>query len=157
MLKKRYKIRNWREYNQSLKNRYRLAMLISEPRRAGVRIGMPNRPAREERPAMDVRVPNVLVVGLDDYQQGLLARLPSRHAIRPCPLLAMERLRGVSRFDPEALLNEAHGELDGFTAGTYVVEAVAVSEDGPIFRGLANTAVDRGQSIEVDVVLSDED
>ncbi len=51
MLKKRYKIRNWREYNQSLKNRYRLAMLISEPRRAGVRSGMPNRPAREERPA----------------------------------------------------------------------------------------------------------
>ena len=90
---------------------------------------------------MDVRVPNVLVVGLDDYQQGLLARLPSRHAIRPCPLLAMERLRGVSRFDPEALLNEAHGELDGFT-GT--VDGLTTFIDFPALEIAAILAEERG-------------
>ncbi len=41
MLKKRYKTHNLREYNQALKNSYRLTMLISEPRRAGTALGMP--------------------------------------------------------------------------------------------------------------------
>lgn len=60
---------------------------------------------------------------------------------------------GGAQFD----CNSGAGEIGGFTAGTYVVEAVAVSDDGPIYQGLANTAVDRGQVVDVEVVLGADD
>jgi len=48
------------------------------------------------------------------------------------------------------------GTLQSITAGTYVVEAVGLSDGHRSHRGLTNVSVERGASVDVDVVLSAE-
>lgn len=85
--------------------------------------------------------PNVFVVGLDDYQRTLLERLPRRDEVRVHPLLPMERLRGVSEYDLEALLDEARAELAAFD-GT--VDGITTFIDFPALEIAAILAAERG-------------
>lgn len=86
------------------------------------------------------------------FQDG---RVCGAHAVESIDIRVFDKSDfelGQATFD----CNDGVGDIGGFTAGDYVVEAVAQSDSGEIFTGVATTFADRGQTVDVEVTLAAE-